>query len=80
MSTKEPMIFACHADDERSQREHAFWYRFGTGVLWFTFKKPEDVPAVCDCGNKFVIPAEQSTPEATRAVGEFRAAQGDPTS
>lgn len=54
-------IFAAHLDDERSQAAHPFWYRFGPphdGVLYFTFKRAEDVPAKCDCGNDFYIVPE----------------------
>jgi hypothetical protein len=60
-------IWALHRDDERSQRVHAFWYRFEShpGVIHFTFDRIEDVPKVCECGNEFFIVPE-SAPETSR--------------
>lgn len=50
-----PMVWAMHYDDERSKKVHAFWYRFEThpDFVYFTFKRLEDIPKVCECGNKF---------------------------
>lgn len=52
------MVFAAHLDDERSKREHVFWYRFGPPhdeVLYFSFEKTEDIPEKCHCGNDFYL-------------------------
>ncbi len=61
---KRTRYWVAHLDDERSQREHAFWYRFASnpGLVYFTFKRAEDIPETCHCGNKFYLVATPDDP------------------